>query len=970
LTFSEAIQRGTGTIQIRSGSATGTLVESFDAATSSRLSISGSTLTIDPTNSLAQITQYFVTFDSGTIQDLAGNIYSGTTVYDFTTVDTIAPTVSTFSPTDGATQVAANSNVTLTFSEAIQRGTGTIQIRSGSATGTLVESFDAATSSRLSISGTTLTIDPTINLAANTQYFVTFDSGTIQDLAGNIYSGTTVYDFATDSIAPTVSTFSPTDGATQVAVNSNVTLTFSEAIQRGTGTIQIRSGSATGTLVESFDAATSSRLSISGSTLTIDPTNSLAQITQYFVTFDSGTIQDLAGNIYSGTTVYDFTTVDTIAPTVSTFSPTDGATQVAANSNVTLTFSEAIQRGTGTIQIRSGSATGTLVESFDAATSSRLSISGTTLTIDPTNNLAANGIKYFVTFDSGTIQDLAGNIYSGTTVYDFTTMLSADMQAPSYQSYSFDIPQKGNFSMVFNEPIVLGDGPITLFEVDSNYNQIGLTIQFTASCVDNKLTIDPHIDLSPLSKYMVTFKSGSILDYSGNDFNEQYSSLGFSFSVKAANKAPTGAVAITGIAKQGQKLTAANTLKDADGLGTITYQWKADGTSISGATGTSLTLTQSQVGKAISVTASYVDKQGNDESASSISTAAVANLNDLPTGNVTITGTAAQNQTLTASNTLADLDGLGDITYTWMSGKTVLGTGSTYSLTQSQVGLAITAVARYVDALGSSESKASAATAKVANVNDAPTVANSILDQSGTEGVAFSFTLPTNVFTDLDKDKLVITASSLPSWLKFAGGKFTGTPTYNASESTYSIVVTANDGKGGTVTDSFDLTVANVSTITGTAKADVINANLGSDVINGLAGNDTLNGGAGDDEIDGGLGNDILTGGNGADTFKFTSALKGNLDKIIDFTRGTDQLQLDDAVFTKLTAGQLNPNNFASASETAGALDYLVAKSVQVDGQSSTALYYDADGNGKGAAIQFATLVGVTDLAASDFWIV
>jgi Ca2+-binding RTX toxin-like protein len=279
-------------------------------------------------------------------------------------------------------------------------------------------------------------------------------------------------------------------------------------------------------------------------------------------------------------------------------------------------------------------------------------------------------------------------------------------------------------------------------------------------------------------------------------------------------------------------------------------------------------------------------------------------------------------------------------------------------------------VARYVDALGSSESKTSAATAKVANVNDTPTVANSIADQSGTEGLAFRFTLPTNVFTDLDKDKLAITASSLPSWLKFASGKFTGTPTYSASESTYSIVVTANDGKGGTVTDSFDLTVANVSTIAGTTKADVINANLGSDVINGLAGNDTLNGGAGDDVIDGGLGNDILTGGVGADSFKFTSALKSNLDRITDLTRGTDKLLLDDLIFAKLTAGELNANNFATNSETAGALDYLVSKSVQVDGFGSTALFYDADGSGKGAAIQFATLVGVTDLSASDFWIV
>lgn len=34
------------------------------------------------------------------------------------------------------------------------------------------------------------------------------------------------------------------------------------------------------------------------------------------------------------------------------------------------------------------------------------------------------------------------------------------------------------------------------------------------------------------------------------------------------------------------------------------------------------------------------------------------------------------------------------------------------------------------------------------------------------------------------------------------------------------------------------------------------------------------------------------------------------------------------------------------------------------------ALYYDADGSGKGAAVQFATLIGVTDLNATDFMII
>jgi hypothetical protein len=64
-------------------------------------------------------------------------------------------------------------------------------------------------------------------------------------------------------------------------------------------------------------------------------------------------------------------------------------------------------------------------------------------------------------------------------------------------------------------------------------------------------------------------------------------------------------------------------LADADGLGTISYQWKADGVNIGGATSSSLTLAQAQVGKVITVAASYIDLGGTSESATSSATSAV-----------------------------------------------------------------------------------------------------------------------------------------------------------------------------------------------------------------------------------------------------------------------------------------------------------------------------------------------------------
>ncbi|MFZ4524190.1 MAG: Ig-like domain-containing protein [Chlorobium sp.] len=116
--------------------------------------------------------------------------------------DATAPTVTTFSPADAATGVAVSSDITLTFSESVQKGSGLIEIHSGSATGTVVESFDAATSPNLTISGNTLTINPAANLASGMHYFVTLNEGSIKDLAGNTFAGTMMYDFMTEGVSP------------------------------------------------------------------------------------------------------------------------------------------------------------------------------------------------------------------------------------------------------------------------------------------------------------------------------------------------------------------------------------------------------------------------------------------------------------------------------------------------------------------------------------------------------------------------------------------------------------------------------------------------------------------------------------------------------------------------------------------------------------------------------------------------
>ena len=90
------------------------------------------------------------------------------------------------------------------------------------------------------------------------------------------------------------------------------------------------------------------------------------------------------------------------------------------------------------------------------------------------------------------------------------------------------------------------------------------------------------------------------------------------------NNPPTGQPRITGTARVGQTLTAVTTdIQDADGLGDFAYQWKADGTNIAGAMDSSYRLTNNEVGKRITVTVSFTDGIGTEETVTSLPTDAV-----------------------------------------------------------------------------------------------------------------------------------------------------------------------------------------------------------------------------------------------------------------------------------------------------------------------------------------------------------
>ena len=136
----------------------------------------------------------------------------------------------------------------------------------------------------------------------------------------------------------------------------------------------------------------------------------------------------------------------------------------------------------------------------------------------------------------------------------------------------------------------------------------------------------------------------------------------------------------------------------------------------------------------------------------------------------------------------------------------------------------------------------------------------------------------------------------------------------------------------------------------GSSLANTITGNIGNDRIAGLDGDDTLTGGLGDD------------------VFVFDTALSAiNRDTITDFNLGNDTIKLENTgsgLFNTLATGALPASAFKLIGPGGTAVD---ADDRILYKQSTGQFFYDADGNGAGAAVQFAVLTGNPIIDQTDF---
>jgi Ca2+-binding RTX toxin-like protein len=230
------------------------------------------------------------------------------------------------------------------------------------------------------------------------------------------------------------------------------------------------------------------------------------------------------------------------------------------------------------------------------------------------------------------------------------------------------------------------------------------------------------------------------------------------------------------------------------------------------------------------VTIAVTDSVGAQSSATS--TITIQNVNDAPTGAVAVAGTAAEGQTLTASNTIVDPDGNGTVSYQWQradgaGGWTNIGgaNAATYQLTTADIGRAVRTVASYTDGGGAAETVTSAATAAVVNTNDAPTGAVTVTG-TATQGQVLT---ASNTLTDTDGLGTITyqwqRETSPGVWTNIAGG--TGA-TYTLAQADVGRAVRAR----ASYTDGYGAAEAVASTGT-SAVANVNDAPTGSIWISG-----------------------------------------------------------------------------------------------------------------------------------------
>ena len=443
---------------------------------------------------------------------------------------------------------------------------------------------------------------------------------------------------------------------------------------------------------------------------------------------------------------------------------------------------------------------------------------GDTLSLSLTGNPLPPGLSLVGNAITGTLSFASAGAYNGIvitaddgngdTVSDtFSWAVSGTNQAPTVANAIADQSDAEGESINLNLANVFADA-------DGNT----LSLSLTAGSLPPGLSLVGNAITGTLTFAAAGSYNG--ITITANDGNGGTVSDTFTWTVSGANQAPTVTNAIadqSDVEGEAVNLNLANVFADADG-DTLTLSL----------TGGSLPPGLSLVGNAITGTLSFASAgtyngititadDGNGDTVSDTFAWTVSGTNQAPTvANAIADQSDVEGEAvnLNLANVFADADG-DTLTLSLTGGSlppglSLVGNAITGTLTFASAGTynGITITAN--DGNGGNVSDTFSWT--VSGTNQAPTVTNAIADQSDAEGDTINLDLAT-VFADADGNPLTLslTAGALPPGLAFDGTAITGTLTFAAAGSYGGITITANDGNGGTVGDTFTWTVADTN---------------------------------------------------------------------------------------------------------------------------------------------------------------
>ena len=251
-------------------------------------------------------------------------------------------------------------------------------------------------------------------------------------------------------ICPEVTATNPINAATGVALTTNVSATFNEAMDASSinaASFTVRKGS----------TPVAGVITYAGTTATFTPSGSLAPNTQYTATMAAG-VKDPAGNAMINDYVWNFTTgpgPDVKAPTVIATDPVNFATAVALTKKVTATFSEVMDSLSATTSFKLANTT-----LGGQPVAGAVTYSGTTVTFTPSVDLAYN-TTYTGTISTGA-KDAAGNALVSDYVWSFTTLPMVSQPPPDMLGNAAQFGVFGGNAGITNEGLntIINNGSI------------------------------------------------------------------------------------------------------------------------------------------------------------------------------------------------------------------------------------------------------------------------------------------------------------------------------------------------------------------------------------------------------------------------------------------------------------------------------------------------------------------------------